>query len=172
VTSEACHPKEKKGMFMSKDEQFMHRAIEVALHAEREGNPPVGAVITLANEVVAEGGASVLVPKFDGTRHAEMEALRAVPGDLWESSDEMSLYTTLEPCLMCFASILIHGIGRIVFGASDSHGGAGYVQAHLPPYFRKRMAETQWLGPIMPVECDPLYERLLVLLEETQRGLV
>lgn len=157
---------------MTKDKQFMRRAIDVALKAEREGNPPVGAVITLAGEMVAEGGAAVLVPKFDGTRHAEMEALRAVPENLWESSDEMSLYTTLEPCLMCFASILIHGVGRIVFGASDSHGGAGHVHSHLPPYFEKRLAVTEWVGPTMPAECDPLYERLLVLLEETQRRLV
>lgn len=157
---------------MTKDEQFMRRAIDMALKAEREGNPPVGAVVALAGEVVAEGAAAILVPKFDGTRHAEMEALRAVPEDLWGSSDEMSLYTTLEPCLMCFASILIHGIGRIVFGASDNHGGAGCVQSHLPPYFERRLAETQWLGPIMPTECDPLYERLLVLLDETERGLV
>jgi tRNA(adenine34) deaminase len=157
---------------MSKDEQFMRRAIDVALRAEREGNQPVGAVITLGDEVVAEGGASVLLPKFDGTRHAEMEALRAVPEDLWDTSQEMSIYTTLEPCLMCFASILIHGIGRIVFGASDSHGGASIVHSHLPPYFQKRMEKTEWVGPIMPAECDPLYDRLLVLLEQAQRGLV
>jgi tRNA(adenine34) deaminase len=157
---------------VSKDERFMCRAIDVALRAEREGNPPVGAVITLADEVVAEGGALILLPKFDGTRHAEMEALRAVPEDLWDSAHEMSIYTTLEPCPMCFASILIHGIGRIVFGASDSHGGASCVQSHLPPYFQKRMEETQWVGPIMPAECDPLYDRLLVLLEEAQKGLV
>lgn len=157
---------------MLKDEHFMYRAIEIALKSESEGNPPVGAVITLSGEVVAEGGASILVPRFDGTRHAEMEALRSVPGDLWESAHTMSIYTTLEPCLMCFASILIHGIGRIIYGASDEHGGADSVRSHLPPYFRQRMAETQWLGPIMPAECDPLYERLLVLLEGTHRGLV
>jgi len=157
---------------MMKDEQFMQRAIDIALKVEREGNPPVGAVITLAGEVIAVGGATLLVPKFDGTRHAEMEALRVVPQDLWRSSHEMSIYSTLEPCLMCFASILIHGIGRIVFGASDPHGGAGYIKSDLPPYFKKRMAATEWLGPIMPAECDPLFERLVVLLEETQRGLI
>lgn len=155
-----------------KDEQFMRRAIEVALVAEREGNLPVGAVITLEDKVVAEGGASILVPKFDGTRHAEMEALRAVPEDLWGSASEMSLYSTLEPCIMCFASILIHGIDRVVFGAADDHGGASCIQTHLPPYFQKRMENTHWLGPIMPTECDPLYERLLILLEKAQRGLV
>ena len=150
---------------MSEDDKFMHRAIELALLAEREGNLPVGVVITLHGEVVAEGRSAIWVPKFDATRHAEMEALRAVPADLWKSSGEMSLYTTLEPCLMCFGSILLHGIGRVVFGSSDSYGGPGSVLSHLPPYFQERFENTQWLGPIMPGECDPLRERLLALEE-------
>ena len=157
---------------MSKDEQYMRQAIDIALGSEQEGNLPVGAIITLRAEVVAEGGSSILVPKFDGTRHAEMEALRAVPDDLWNLSNQMTLYTTLEPCLMCFASILIHGIGRVVFGTLDNHGGASYVHDHLPPYFQKRFENTLWEGPIMSNECDPLLDRLFKLLEKTQRGLV
>jgi len=150
------------------DKLFMHRAIELALLAEKEGNLPVGAVISLDGEVVAEGRSAIWVPKFDATCHAEMEALRAVPTDLWISSEEMSLYTTLEPCLMCFGSILLHGMGRVVFGSSDSYGGASSVLRHLPPYFEERFENTQWLGPIMPAECDPLHERLLAL-EEARR---
>ena len=156
---------------MSKDEKFMQRAIELALQAEREGNLPVGTVITLEGEVVAEGRNAMWVPKFDATRHAEMEALRAIPKDLWSLSEEMSLYTTLEPCLMCFSSILLHGIGRVVFGSSDSHGGPSSVLSHLPPFFQARIENTQWLGPIMPAECDPLHERLLAL-EQDARGRV
>lgn len=151
------------------DELFMHRAIELALLAEQEGNLPVGAVISLDGEVVAEGRSAIWVPKFDATRHAEIEALRAVSADLWKSSGEMSLYTTLEPCLMCFGSILLHGIGRVVFGSSDSYGGASSVLSHLPPYFQERFENTQWLGPIMPGQCDPLHERLLAL-EEARKG--
>jgi tRNA(adenine34) deaminase len=154
---------------MMEDNLFMHRAIELALLAEKEGNLPVGVVISLDGEVVAEGRSAIWVPKFDATRHAEIEALRAVPADLWKSSDEMSLYTTLEPCLMCFGSILLHGIGRVVFGSSDSYGGASSVLGCLPPYFQERFEDTQWLGPIMPSECDPLHERLLAL-EEAGRG--
>ena len=41
------------------------------------GFEPVGAVIVLEGEVAAEGHAALLVPHFDGTRHAEMETLRA-----------------------------------------------------------------------------------------------
>jgi len=148
---------------MLEDKKFMRRAIELALLAEREGNLPVGAVIALDSEVVAEGRSAIWVPEFDATRHAEIEALRAVRADLWGSSAEMTLYTTLEPCLMCFGSILLHRIGRVVFGSSDSYGGAGSSLEHLPPYFEERFEKTQWLGPIMPGECDPLRERLRAL---------
>jgi len=98
-----------------------------------------------------------------------MEAIRAVPADLWGSSEEMSLYTTLEPCLMCFGAILLHGIGRVVFGSSDSYGGAGPVLPHLSPFLQQWFEATEWLGPTMPSECDPLLERLLAL-EEARRG--
>ena len=148
---------------MSGDEKFMHRAVELALLAEREGNLPVGAVIALDGEVVAEGRSAIWVPRFDATRHAEMEAIRAVPAELWTSPEEMSLHTTLEPCLMCLGAILLHGIGRVVFGASDGYGGAGPVLSRLPPFFRERFECTEWVGPTMPRECDLLHERLLAL---------
>lgn len=154
---------------MSQDERLMQRAIKLALLAEQEGNLPVGAVITLAGKVVAEGRSAVYTPRFDATRHAEMEALRAVPQELWPSSRKMSLYTTLEPCLMCFGSILLHKIERVVFGAADNYGGASATMSHLPPYFQERIAVTQWSGPIMPDECDLLHERLLKL-EQARRN--
>jgi tRNA(adenine34) deaminase len=146
-----------------KDEAFMRRAIELALLAEREGNLPVGAVITLQGEIVAEGRSAIRVPRFDATRHAEMEALRSVPPDLWNSAREMSLYTTLEPCLMCFGSILLHRIGRVVFGSADGYGGASSAFAHLPPYFQETLENTGWCGPIMPGACDALHKRVLEL---------
>jgi tRNA(adenine34) deaminase len=153
----------------SQHDQFMHRAIELALLAEREGNLPVGAVITLDGQGVAEGRSAIWIPKLDATRHAEIEALRAIRPELWVSSDEMTLYTTLEPCLMCLGAILLHRIGAVVFGSSDSYGGAGPVLSRLPPYFREQMEHTQWLGPIMPGQCDPLHKRLLAL-EEARKG--
>jgi tRNA(adenine34) deaminase len=141
----------------------MERAIELAELAEREGNLPVGAVITLDGVSVAEGRSAIWKPRFDATRHAEMEALRAVPDDHWQSSRQMTVYTTLEPCLMCFSSILLHRIGRVVFGATDSYGGASRSFDHLPPFFQKGLKKLTWEGPIMPEACDPLHERLLKL---------
>lgn len=145
------------------DTRFMQRAIELALKAESEGNLPVGAVITLEGEVVAEGRSAIWVPRFDATRHAEMEALRAVPADVWSSRGELTVYTTLEPCLMCFGAIMLHGVGRVVFGLSDGYGGASKSFSKLPEFFHDQMKNTQWVGPIMPEECGPLHERLLAL---------
>ena len=152
------------------DKQFMPRAIELALLAEKEGNLPVGAVITLDGQIVAEGRNAIWTPRFDATRHAEMEALRAVPPDSWDSPDVMSLYTTLEPCLMCFSSILLHQIGRVFYGSSDHYGGASSALSHLPPYFLERFEHTLWLGPIMPDECDPLYSRLLAIEKDRKES--
>lgn len=147
------------------DERFMHRAIDLALLAEQEGNLPVGAVITLDDDIVAEGRSAILVPKFDATRHAEMEALRAVPQELWDSASSLALYTSLEPCLMCFGSILLHRVGSVIFGSSDSYGGANAILPLIPPFFRDRFEEIRWIGPIMADACDPLRERLLAVEE-------
>ena len=156
---------------MFDEERFMVRAIDLALLAERQGNLPVGAVIALDGQIAAEGRSAIWVPEFDGARHAEMEALRAVPTEIWDSAGKMTLYTTLEPCLMCFGSILLHGIGSVVFGSTDNYGGASSTFSYLPPFFKGRLLETQWQGPIMPDQCDPLHERLLAL-EQARRGQV
>ncbi len=157
------------GLLRRNDPSFLRRAIELAYEAERSGNLPVGAVICLKDEVVAQGKNSIWAPMFEADRHAEIEALRAVPQELWARSREMTLYTTLEPCLMCAGAILLHRFGRVVFGSSDGHGGAGCVFDHMPPYFRTELSKVQWIGPALPEECDPLYERVLALIEQRRR---
>lgn len=148
------------------DREFIGRAIELALEAEREGNLPIGAVITLDGEVVGEGKNRILSPEPAPNRHAEMEALRSVPSHLWARAREMTLYTTLEPCLMCLGATLLHWVGRIVFGAADNYGGAGCVIGHMSPYFENAISEVQWIGPVLPEECDQLFLRTLALVEK------
>lgn len=138
---------------------FLRRAVQLALDAEKEGNLPIGAVITLNGSVIAEGGNAVLIPSYHPGRHAEMEALKRVPDDLWPRSREMTCYTTLEPCVMCAGAMLLHGIGRVVFGATDRDGGGRVLLSHLPDYYAKGGGAPEWLGPALPEECDALYER-------------
>jgi len=82
---------------MDVDLEYLHRAIRLAREAGRVGNLPVGAVISLDGEVVAEGKNSIWVPKLSPSRHAEIEALEAVPPELLRArAEEMTLYTTLR----------------------------------------------------------------------------
>jgi tRNA(adenine34) deaminase len=106
----------------SQDGYFLREAILLAEKAEQRGNLPIGAVIILDNEIIARGSNSIWQPALELTRHAEMEALRSVPPDLWLKSREMTLYTTLEPCVMCAGAILLHQLGRLVYGSTDPWG--------------------------------------------------
>lgn len=145
------------------DISCIQEAVRLALKAEERGNLPIGAVISLDGQIIAEGKNAIWWPELSLTRHAEMEALGNVPKDLWARSGEMTLYTTLEPCLMCLGAILLHRIGRVIFGSSDGYGGAGMVIGQLPPYFEEQVAKTEWIGPAGPQECDPLYKRLTAM---------
>ena len=148
---------------MIDDTALMVRAIELALLAEQEGNLPVGSLITLEGKIVSEGRSRIYLPRYDLTRHAEMEAIRALPPEYWKDPLKLSIYTTLEPCLMCLGAILLHGIGRVVIGTGDHHGGAEVIREKLPPFFKARFEATEWINHLMPEECDPLHQRLLII---------
>lgn len=133
----------RRGKLEPGEDAFLRRAGELALEAERAGNVPIGAVIVLDDRIIAEGRNSVYQPLRNPGRHAETEALRAVPDDLWPRAGEMTCYSTLEPCIMCLASLYFHGVQRVVFGASAPVGGAGPLIPDLPWYMRG----IQWIGP-------------------------
>ena len=149
----------------------LHRAVELALAAEAAGNLPIGAVLTLDAEVIAEAGNAVLIPNYHPGRHAEIEALGRVPVTLWPRAREMTCYTTLEPCVMCTGALLLHGVGRVVFGSEDREGGGGQrTLAHLPDYYANGAGVPLWHGPLLAEICDPLYERLQKRFNELPCG--
>lgn len=59
----------------------MRKAIKLAFEAEGQKNLPIGAVIRLDGEIIAEGKNAIWFPEFSLHRHAEIEALRNVPDD-------------------------------------------------------------------------------------------
>lgn len=146
---------------MSTDDQsYLREAIRLAEEADREGNLPVGAVMVLDGQIIARGKNAIWEPALDLTHHAEMEALWSLPPDLQTRCKDMTLYTTLEPCLMCSGAIILHKVGRVVFGALGPDGGFSSCLDSLPPYFKQVYSQIRWVGPILPAECDPLYLRV------------
>jgi tRNA(adenine34) deaminase len=155
------------GLSAGEVEAFLREAIELAGEADVEGNLPIGAVIALDGQIIARGRNAIWRPRLALTRHAETEALHAVPLGLWPEAARMTLVTTLEPCLMCAGAILLHGVGSVVYGAADPYGGALTTFGSLPPFFHERFRRMQWIGPAEPEHCGRLYR--LVGEREAQR---
>jgi tRNA(adenine34) deaminase len=106
------------------DEKWMQYALELALKAEAAGEVPVGAVIVLNGELVAEGW-NRPISSSDPTAHAEIIALRAAGEKLGNYRLLGSeLYVTLEPCPMCVGAMLHARVERVIFAATDPKTGA------------------------------------------------
>jgi len=103
--------------------QPMRRALDLAAEAAAAGEVPVGAVVTIGDEIVAETR-NAMRGSNDPTAHAEMEAIRAAAAKLGTSRlDECTLWVTLEPCAMCAAAVAIARMKALRFGAEDPKGG-------------------------------------------------
>ncbi len=104
----------------------MRMAMALAQAAADAGEVPVGAVIVdeSTGQVLAEGRNGP-VAAHDPTAHAEIVALRAAGQALGNYRlTGLTLYVTLEPCAMCAGAISHARIGRVVWAADDSKGGA------------------------------------------------
>ena len=101
----------------------MRRALELAAEASSNGEVPVGAVVTLGEEIIAESR-NAMRGSSDPTAHAEMEAIRKAAAKLGTSRlDECTLWVTLEPCAMCAAAVSMARIKELRFAAEDPKGG-------------------------------------------------
>jgi tRNA(Arg) A34 adenosine deaminase TadA len=101
----------------------MRRALDLANAAAEAGEVPVGAVVTLGEEIIAEAR-NAMRGSADPTAHAEMVAIRAAAERLGSPRlDQCTLWVTLEPCAMCAAAMAVARIARLRFGAEDPKGG-------------------------------------------------
>lgn len=103
--------------------QPMRRALDLAAEAAQAGEVPVGAVVTLGDEIIAEAQ-NTMRGSSDPTAHAEMVAIRAAARELGASRlDDCTLWVTLEPCAMCAAAIGLARFKALRFAAEDPKGG-------------------------------------------------
>lgn len=99
---------------MNDDYKYIKMAIELA----KKGTYPYGAVIVKDNEIIAEvsSGNGDL---YDPTNHAETLAVRTACKKLktYDLSGA-TIYSSCEPCFMCFGSIWWANISNIVYGTT------------------------------------------------------
>ncbi len=105
------------------DEQFLHLALALAREAEAAGEVPVGSIVVRDGEVIGRGRNSP-VSTNDPTAHAEILALREAALHAGNYRVEgATIYTTLEPCVMCAGALVTARVKRLVFGARDLRFG-------------------------------------------------
>jgi tRNA(adenine34) deaminase len=106
------------------DEQFMRLALLEAEKARELHEVPIGAVIVDANGEILSAASNRTIVDSDPTAHAEILALRTAARSIGNYRlTGCTLYTTIEPCVMCAGALVNARITRLVFGAHDERFG-------------------------------------------------
>jgi tRNA(Arg) A34 adenosine deaminase TadA len=105
-------------------EAFMLAALAEARLGLAAGEVPVGAVVVLDDVIVGQAH-NAPIALADPTAHAEILALREAARKVGNYRlPRATLYTTLEPCLMCCGAIIHARVERVVYAAADPKAGA------------------------------------------------
>jgi tRNA(adenine34) deaminase len=105
-------------------EKYMRIALESAREALDQGDFPVGCVIVDKNGVVCTGKRENSGKNGNELDHAEIMALRKLHSFHGQSaSADLVVYSTMEPCLMCYSTLILNNIRKIVFAYEDVMGG-------------------------------------------------
>ena len=133
-------------------EYFMKKAYQEAEIAFEKGEVPGGAVIVVADKIIARTH-NLTELLNDVTAHAEMQAITAAANFLGgKYLKDCSLYVTIEPCQMCAGALYWSQITKIVFGARDEHRGFLKLGTQLHP-------RTEVIQGVMEQECGDLMVR-------------
>jgi tRNA(Arg) A34 adenosine deaminase TadA len=98
------------------NKELMRRAIELSKMSVQNGGGPFGAVIACNGKIVAEGSNCVTLD-CDPTAHAEVSTIRKACKAL--KTFDLSgceIYTSCEPCPMCFGAIYWAHLDKIYMG--------------------------------------------------------
>lgn len=132
---------------MTKDE-LMRRAIRLSIDSVNNGGGPFGAVIAKDGEIIAEGSNRVTIDQ-DPTAHAEISTIRMACKKLGTFDlSGCEIYTSCEPCPMCFGAIYWAHLDKIYY-ANDRKDAAKigfdddfiYQEIALPNYRRNKPSE-------------------------------
>lgn len=105
------------------DEYYIELALNEARKAKLKNEVPIGCIITKNNQIISKSYNHKTLDNI-ATSHAEILAINNACKQLgtWYL-DDCTLYTTVEPCMMCTGAIIQARISKVVYGAkNDSFG--------------------------------------------------
>jgi guanine deaminase len=114
------------------DQRWMMVAIEAACRGIAAGQSPFGACL-VKDDVLLHSAHNTVWQSCDATAHAEINAIRHGCARLRTIDlSGCTMYSTTEPCPMCFAACHWARIDRIVYGATIADAiAAGFHELNV-----------------------------------------
>jgi tRNA(Arg) A34 adenosine deaminase TadA len=153
------------------DRRFMRRAVaEARKNLARPDGGPFGACIVKDGRVLAVARNTVL--KNDATCHAEINAIRKASKKLGTFDlTGCEIYSTTEPCPMCFGAIHWARIGTVTYGTGIGDAArAGFHELRISNERMKELGRSRirLVPGFMRAECLELFRSWLVLPDKTR----
>jgi tRNA(adenine34) deaminase len=136
---------------------FMRAALEQARLALDADEVPIGAVAVVDGEIIARAF-NHPIRAVDPTAHAEVLVVREAARVLENYRlTEVTVYVTVEPCLMCVGALVHARVRELVYGAAEPKTGAlsSTLRALDTPGLNHRFAVT---AGVLEEECRSLVQ--------------
>jgi cytosine/creatinine deaminase len=104
------------------DRELLREALAEARLGLKEGGLPIGSVLADSKGRIVARGRNLRVQTGDPTAHAEVACIRnAGRRRDWQ---ELTLVSTLSPCIMCTGTALLFRVPRVIVGENQNFMGA------------------------------------------------
>ncbi|MFW6287943.1 MAG: nucleoside deaminase [bacterium] len=126
-----------------KDKNWM-KCFEIAWEAYCNGSYPIGALVVNNEGDIISIGRSMQNEEINESQyivgnklsHAELNALIQIKQSEHPNINNYTLYTTMEPCPLCFGAFIMSWVRNLKFAARDRYAGAtelneksGYIKS-------------------------------------------
>lgn len=136
------------------DQEYMQEALKEAKKAYKKNETPIGAIAVWNDEIIARAY-NLRETKQDATKHAEIQLIQKVCAKLgtWRL-DEVTIYVTLEPCVMCAGAMIQSRVKKVIYGAKNERFGVHQGPINLFDVNFNHRVEVQ--GGVLEEECSTL----------------
>lgn len=152
------------------DHRYLRYALMVAERARDHGDRPFGAVLVSSRGRILIEAENAKNATQDCTSHAETrllaQASRQFPRHLL---GHCTLYVNAEPCPMCAGAIFWSGVGRVVFGMSNTRlrqligCSSEQLFEHCAEVLARGTHHVEVVGPLFEEEAARAFKEGLVL---------
>jgi tRNA(adenine34) deaminase len=141
-----------------RDDELMLLALGAAREAAALGEVPVGACLIDPSGTVLAAASNRTISSHDPTAHAEIIALRTAAARIGNYRlTGSTMYSTIEPCVMCAGALVNARVRRLVYGARDERFGAAETVFRLcdNPALNHRM---EIVSGVLEEECRKMMQ--------------